>query len=742
MDIFIILRIFIKRLWILIVIPVIIIITTFFLTSKLPPKYKSTAQLSTGFTTNDKIQVTEQNVNLREASVKFSNLIETINSEVILTLLSYKLLIHDFESTEPFRGVKINSFTDSLTIEQKQRYLRLAKEKYEKMELLSPYEELEQGLISILGDRSYLGWQLKPDLSVFRVRDTDFIKIQYISGSPFLSAFVVNTVGEEYIRYENSLNENFSGESVDFFKKQMNEKRIVLQEKTEAYDNFLSSNGLLGSGVESDAKISQISEYELLEREAESDVQRLSISLQNVSAKLGSSVQNVDKAATNRKILQIREKINELTSLYRSSGSTDSTLADTIQKLRIDLQIQMDQLSASSATADGEGKTKAQLISEKEDLELKLNIARQNLQSIRSNLARLKANISGYASNEASLQGLRREMDKATEDFNDAEQRYNRELDKSKVAGTSVRMVIQGQPNGNPESSKRWLIIIMAGMGSFGFCAFVIVVLEFVDMRLKTPAQFKKLTKLELSGSIPLVSVKGLELINLFSTTTQSKEKETFKHFLRKLRYELEKDVAQVYLITSNKQSEGKSFIIMCLAFTLSLIKKNVLIIDTNFKNNSLTQALLHTSNKKRIDMGRFLLSSDNTSKATENNEDQEDDEYANSIVSKTPHKQIFIIGNTGEQASPSEIFAGKDFDKMLAQLRTHYDYIFLEGPALNEYSDTHELVSYVDKVLPLFASESTIKQLDKESISYLKSLDGKLMGAVLNKVELKDLKV
>jgi succinoglycan biosynthesis transport protein ExoP len=65
-----------------------------------------------------------------------------------------------------------------------------------------------------------------------------------------------------------------------------------------------------------------------------------------------------------------------------------------------------------------------------------------------------------------------------------------------------------------------------------------------------------------------------------------------------------------------------------------------------------------------------------------------------------------------------------------------------MEGAAMNEYSDTKELVRYADKVISVFSAESTIKNLDRESIQYFKSLGKKFGGAVLNRVNSKDLKL
>jgi len=58
----------------------------------------------------------------------------------------------------------------------------------------------------------------------------------------------------------------------------------------------------------------------------------------------------------------------------------------------------------------------------------------------------------------------------------------------------------------------------------------------------------------------------------------------------------------------------------------------------------------------------------------------------------------------------------------------------------MNNYSDTKELTQYVDKVIAVFGAENDIKTIDKESIDYLSNLGSKFMGAILNKMDLRNL--
>jgi Mrp family chromosome partitioning ATPase len=199
-------------------------------------------------------------------------------------------------------------------------------------------------------------------------------------------------------------------------------------------------------------------------------------------------------------------------------------------------------------------------------------------------------------------------------------------------------------------------------------------------------------------------------------------------------------------LVTSTKQDEGKSFLIISLAYSLSLIQKKILIIDTNFKNNTLTRMLVATpkfdrlleSNYKERKLLKSVTTEDDGDFAFE--EEARRNSYNKSIISLTSLKNIDIRGSKGVNESPAEILSGRNFKEALEEISSGYDYIFMEGASLNEYSDTKELVEFADVVLPVFSAQSSIKQLDQESISYLKGLDGKLMGAVLNKVNIPDM--
>jgi Mrp family chromosome partitioning ATPase len=198
-----------------------------------------------------------------------------------------------------------------------------------------------------------------------------------------------------------------------------------------------------------------------------------------------------------------------------------------------------------------------------------------------------------------------------------------------------------------------------------------------------------------------------------------------FRESIRKLRYEIEHSGKKVFLFTSTKKGQGKTTLIQALSYSLSLSKKKVLIIDTNFCNNDLTVQLSGTPVLEQI-----IVSEIN---------DQIIENVKNAAV-EVRDGAVYVIGCGGGDYTPSEILPSKHLLMHLQKLTEVYDYVFLEGPPLNDFSDSKELTEYVDGVVAIFSARHIIKQIDKESISFFKGLNGKFCGSVLNMVELENL--
>ena len=733
MELTTIFRLLLSKKWILIIIPLVAAVMSYVFSLSMVKKYRSATVLSTGFTTNEGIKITDERVDLWAAGVKFDNLIQKIKSEQVIALLSYHLLIHDLEDSSPYRQLPKES-VGLLTQELRQKALATVKGKLDKIEMLSSFESVENEVIKLMQAYRYDGWSIWKNFDVRRTGSTDFVEVSFVSENPKLSAFAVNKLSEEFIRFDSYLNTNSSSESVKFFADIVEEKKKIVDDKTKFLETFRASNNLAGQDF-TDLKSSQIVSYELLRQEKSDEIISKQLQVASVEKQiqaLGSNQGNESREA-GEKILLIRGKINELNQIYVSTGSSDKQLEETINNLRAELQKEMNKVALSSSGQPTK-LTREELLVKKNQLELELQIAQNSLNSLEQTINNLKGVVYSSASKKTSIESLERELKQATDEYVKALDKYNFEKNKSLIAQSSIKITQRGQPNGAPESSKRVLIIGMAYMASLALCVFTIIGIEFLDQKLKSPSKFEAYCDLKLLGWINQINTKGLDLKSLFKAKSESVETENFKQFLRKIRFEIENSNAKVLLVTSTKPNEGKTFIVLSLAYSLSLLNKRTLIIDTNFRNNSLSQLLIAPASFQK------MLQQDGQVKLLTNpNGSESESENTKNIISRTSDSNIDVIGSSMGNESPSEILAGKDFTGMIAQLRNHYDYIIMEGASLNQFSDTKELLSFTDKVLTVFSAESSLSSTDNESINFIKSLDGQFLGAILNKVDMKN---
>lgn len=754
MDIAVLFRVLLERKWILILIPLVAAVVTFAVMSNMPNEYKSKAQISTGFTINNDIVQLDGNYNAREAEVKFGNLMETMKSPILIGMLSYRMLLHDLTADYPFKRIeqeKLNSLRSSpnnyvggLT---KQELVNLLEAKLDSITLLTSYKENEKEVIQLLRFYGYDYDAVLRNLQIKRANYSDYINIEYTSVNPELSAFATNTLVEEIIRYNNQMSSARLDRSLEYYTRLVQQKREELDEKSEALKTFKASNQVINFNAENEANVSQIANLEIRKQEEERNVYRLRLAIENLTRRLNETGGASGGVSNNARLIEVREEINKLNRQLRDSN--DPSLQNRIDSLRA---IQIELAGASTAfSQDGQRITRSDLLEEREQLRIELAVAERSLGSIQTTLNLLKGNTTGLASKEATIAGLQREVDLAAQEYLEAQEKYNIARNSSQGSVSTIKQVLYGQPAVKPESSKIWIFTALGWALSFSLCLIAIILLEFVDASIKTVPQLEKLSDIPVLGAINNIDGKKVDLGGVFSNDSGLEdvpEVELYRRLIRKIRYEIEAKKARVILVTSTKQAEGKSFLILSLAYSLSLIQKKVLIIDTNFKNNTLTRMLiakprfdklLESSNYK--EPSKLLVSPDGEQfEEASSTEDDVKNKYKKTIISPTFLENIDIIGSRGGDESPAEILSGRNFNEVLNELAADYDYIFLEGASLNDYSDSKELVEFSDLVLPVFSAQSVIKQMDKESIAYLKRLDGKLIGSVLNRVDMQDL--
>src|SRR5688572_20280368 len=518
------LKILKRRLGILFGIPILTVIASYFLISELGDRYKSTAQIATGFTADDAVNLSETPATPFDVSTNFTNLVKSMNSVPVLNLVSYRLVIHDLEDEKPFR-VFDESKEKNIIIDEKAttKALALFKAKLSGMKPLNMVDPQDQLLFAVLKGYRYDVETLSKDLKIQRVENSDFISVDYFSESPFLSALTVNALCQEFIRYNKTLKTDRSSESIEFLKTIVDEKKKILDQKSDTLNKFRLNNNVFTHDTETKNKIALITDYELNRDRELNTINRLEFSINKIENSIEVKSKNLGKAnqqevlLVNQRILDLQRRINEL------SASSNESSKSKLPQLRDELTLEMSRLDALSANEKTRDEFR-QLEKERDDLKMDLQIAKNNLSSIDHSLRKLKSDVAGSASKQVSTTDLDREVELATQEYMNAQDKYNAAKNKSLVIGSSIRQILVGQPSFKPESSQATFIMGLAGGGGFLLSLLIILAFEFMDGSVRVASRLEKLTGIPNIGSVNFLKDKEVILRDVFKDRSSDKE--------------------------------------------------------------------------------------------------------------------------------------------------------------------------------------------------------------------------
>jgi succinoglycan biosynthesis transport protein ExoP len=723
-------RALLRRKWIIIICVIVAIAAAWFFTRDTKKIYKSSAQLSTGFTNPDINKIEDIRFNPVEIDVKFSNAIENATSAKVLSLLSYRLMIHDLQEAKPFTVLSQKQKEKQGKIKvDKQTAIKILNAKLDSITMLNPSIPDEKQVLDYIDAYDYGTFSLNKRLKVGRYQRTDYINIDFVSHNPELSAFAVNTLCFEFRRFYGLEKQERTEMSVVALDSLREIKKVQFDKKIKEKNDYMAANGVLDVNLQGTSNLGQVGNFQnqLIEEQATQknlvyQIDQLKILIKNVQDQQGGTTIKpvTGNPGSNTEYATLRKQYNDLNAEYIRGGATDAELKKRLNTISAEMQ-KLDLQRNSANNLPQTATSLDDLTQKKINLEGLLMATTQKISSLQSAIGQLNGGIGSMATKSAAIQQLDKEIEMASNEYKDANDRYQVALGVNGPDRGIFKQSVLGTPANRPLPTKRMMTIILAGICAFVISSLVIIGIEFFDQSVKTPSQFQRLTDLPLLGTINSVKLHNH---NIFEQVTLFDAKENreniFRELIRKIRYEIENSKKKIFLFTSTEPQQGKTTIIQSIAYSLSLSKKRVLIIDTNFCNNDLTRA---TSASPVLE--KFSL-----------NGKPFDSESIKSYVTKTAAEGVDIIGCEGGDYTPSEILPKNHLLNYLELLKEEYDFIFMEGAPLNVFTDTKELIRYADGLVAIFAADATYTAADKESIAFLLENKEKFLGAILNKVQ------
>jgi Mrp family chromosome partitioning ATPase len=695
-------------------------------------EYVSNAQYATGLYRTQKVSLQLNEIfDVNQIDYRLNNVIETFKSPTVLGMMSYDLLEHDLSSSRPFRTLTEKQRRDTIySRADLQKAKDILREKMNNLTLLSTYDPEEKKVWDLVNLYEYSEESILKKLVIDRIPKTDFLSVSFASENPQLSAYVVNEMGIKFGEFYNSMSATRTKESLNKLDSLKESKRKEVDDLRKRLQDYREKIGTPNPG---DAATAAMSGYQDLS----SSLTQQQALLNDYNQKLTSVIDQLAALNTSSspgavardnnnadEILALRKQNEAYASQLAQKGGNDPDLQNKIDN-NVNKIIQLRSVTNSNGLSNAQkmADKKDELQRKKLELESDILSTKENIDMYKVRVDQFRKIAFSGGGQEVVAQAYEKDLATAEKDLD----KYNNSLFASQdidvAPDFNFKQTLRGQPAIRPEPSHGALIVSIAGLSMLFISCLFIIILELLDSSLRTPAIFHKETNLNTIAVVNNIDLQKRELKDYFDFNSSSDRDNTSNPFIenmRKLRYEIENSGKKIVLVVSPKVGEGKSTILESLAYTFSKSKKKILLIDANFSNNSLTREF---SAKPALES--FGL----------NGSDNAMDKIWN-ITTLTSITNADIIGCNEGNYTPSEILPNNNLLENLDKVIQHYDFVLLEGAALNTHADSKEISDYVDGIIAVFSAKNSLTESDKESIAFLKENPNKFIGAVLNNVD------
>lgn len=173
--------------------------------------------------------------------------------------------------------------------------------------------------------------------------------------------------------------------------------------------------------------------------------------------------------------------------------------------------------------------------------------------------------------------------------------------------------------------------------------------------------------------------------------------------------------------LTSFVEAEGKSTVSFQLAASLAQAGKRVLLLDADLRKSNLVNRL------------RVKTKVEGLSHYLSGMADVKD------LLYETDQQNMYIMFAGTHVPNSAELLGSAGFKSLIAKLKDMFDYLIVDSAPLGQVIDCAVIASVLDGVLMVVDVTHNSYKMERRVKAQLEKSGGRVLGVVLNRVEVKD---
>jgi capsular exopolysaccharide synthesis family protein len=549
------------------------------------------------------------------------------------------------------------------------------------------------------------------------VLHSKIVEISYQSTNPEFARLIADTVAKAYMDELLEFNMSSTRATLEWMSKKADEERLKLEASEKALQQYTNENHFLTFNNKMTIMPQQINDLaeKLVQAEMEilnarvnrvADNMREAETLPVIAADAGvRSVQDL--------ILRAEKNLVELSQKYGKKHPVMLRATEDLNELK----------------KKREREIKRVIETVKNEFEL----AGSNESNLRRMLAEAKGEALNLNEKYTEYDALNREVETNKQVYDALVKKMSEQSATDQQRTVNVLIVENAEAPKVPVKPRKafnLIIGLLTGLlGGIGTAFF----LEKFDNKLKNPEEVETRFAISVLGIIPVLSQTGKTIEKIVLNEPASAQAENYKAIRTSLLLSSAENPPKRILITSPNSEEGKTTTAINLAIAIAQSGQKVLLIDADMRKPRLHK-VFGLDNARGL--STFLAGA-----------------FDANVIQKGPVQNLGFIPCGPIPPNPSELLGSVRMRAMLMELSgepdngpaklfltasTRFDIIIIDSPPVLAVTDTLILSTLVNGTVLVGSAEKTTYEDMKKSLKSLASVNARVIGGVINAVDLK----
>lgn len=542
---------------------------------------------------------------------------------------------------------------------------------------------------------------------------TNIIEIAYVGTEPPMVRDIVNTVAREYGAVSSEMQRTNARAKSIFIASSLRDQRERLDSAQDALKEFKERQQIGDVNAEQAALAQSIHRME--------DSRQAGLVEQQIYYTLVGKLTAADTAD------------EELRRLVGTEAVERNRYIANLYDRWFSLVKERETLYARGKTdANEDVKAVHRLISRtKDDLrsasELYLQALQSRLSSLDKSIANLRLETEKYPSLEAQQSRLSATVGTMQRTFDNLQSEFQLARIAESVDGGRVQPIDEATlPTFAVSPNRKRAITYSALVGLL--LGFVLAfALDRLDDSVKSPDELRDQMELPMLGLIPAIRAerggrRGADATSgrlITHVDPRSPVAEAYRSMRTNLAFARAQQSPQAIVVASPGPSDGKSTTAANLAITFAQQGQRTLLIDADLRRAVLDRAF---SVPRSPGLTEAIIG-----EAT-----------FEAVVHPTEVPNLSLIASGQFPPNPAELLGSPRMQEILHEAKARYDIVLLDSPPLLAVTDAAVLATMVDGVVLVIRTERTKRDAVRRALGHVRSVRGRLLGAVLNDVDMR----